>query len=172
MLTEKSPAEAEEAGRAAEALRRAIDEARQLARGLSPVRLDSAGLQAALGELASTIEALFSISCRFRCRRPVHVYDQDASIHVYRIAQEAVHNAITHGEANRISVSLSANGDSATLTVRDNGSGFRGSRSRGSGIGLEIMKHRARSIGGQLSVRSRPGSGTVVACTFPVKNGS
>jgi signal transduction histidine kinase len=171
VLAEKSLPEAAEAGRAAVVLRRAIDEARQLARGLSPVRLDTAGLQAALEELASTIEALFSIACQFRSRRPVPVYDQDAAIHVYRIAQEAIHNAITHGEADSITISLSADGDSATLAVRDNGRGMGRQPSRGSGIGLEIMKHRARSIGGQLSLRRNNGKGTIVVCTFPVKNG-
>jgi PAS domain S-box-containing protein len=171
-LAEKSPAEAGEANRAAVVLRRAIDEARQLARGLSPVRLDSAGLQAALEELASTIEALFSIACRFSCRRQVPVYNPDTAIHVYRIAQEAIHNAITHGEADSITISLSANGEGAILAVRDNGCGLGRRPSQGKGIGLEIMKHRARSIGGQLSLRANNGGGTAVICTFPVKNGN
>ena len=153
VLLEKSSSEAEQASRAAIAIRRAIDEARQLARGLSPVRLDSVGLQSALEELASTIEALFSISCRFRCRRLVPVYNQEAAIHVYRIAQEAIHNAITHGDATRVTVWLSANGNSATLAVRDNGCGMARRPPRGNGIGLELMKHRARSIGGQLTIR-------------------
>jgi len=135
------------------------------------VRLDPAGLQAALEELVVTIEALFSIVCRFHSRRPVQVYDQDAAIHVYRIAQEAIHNAISHGGATRITVSLTANGDFATLAVRDNGCGMGRRAAHGNGIGLETMKHRARSIGGRLSLRTNNGCGTAAVCIFPVKNG-
>jgi signal transduction histidine kinase len=171
MLSEQSSSEAEQADRAATAIRRAINEARQLAHGLSPVRLDSVGLQSALEELASTIETLFSISCRFHCRRAVPVYSQDAAIHVYRIAQEAIHNAITHGDATRVSISLSANGNSATLAVRDNGCGMRRRSPRSNGIGLELMKHRARSIGGQLTISGGKAGGTIVTCSFPSKNG-
>ncbi len=171
-LADKSLPEADEAARVAALLGEAIDQARQLAHGLNPVRLEAEGLMTALQELAATIAALFSISCRFSCRRPVPVHQHETAGHVYRIAQEAIHNAITHGKARRIVLSLKSTGDLATLTVQDDGRGIPRRMPKSAGMGLEIMNHRVRSIGGQLSVRRRRGGGTSLCCTFPVKSGN
>lgn len=168
-LAEKSLPQAADAARAHRLLGQAIDEARKLARGLSPVRWDSVGLMTALDELASTIRALFGVDCRFRCPRRVTVPSHDTAVHVYRIAQEAINNAITRGEASRITISLSARGEHATLSVRDNGRNLHRSNNQSDGIGIELMNHRARFIDGEFTMRSKNGSSTVAICTFPLR---
>ena len=87
-------------------LKQAIEQARAVARGLSPVRPEPEGLGAALKELAAQSSEVFGIKCCFRCPRPVLVDDSEAATHLYRIAQEAVHNAFRHGRAKRITIGL------------------------------------------------------------------
>jgi signal transduction histidine kinase len=93
-------------GEITQSLRTTIEHARMLARGLSPVQLESNGLMWALEELASTTEQLFKIRCRFDCGEPVLIQDNAIATHLYRIAQEAIHNAIKHGHATNVSITL------------------------------------------------------------------
>lgn len=152
--------------RITEHLRSAIAEARRLARGLSPVSLESEGLTVALGELATAVSRLFNLECRFQTGEPVRVRDNTVANHLYRIAQEAVHNAVRHGKAGSVVVSLHRQGEQARLTVADNGVGFDPRRVNSSGMGLQIMKYRAGMIGATLEVQSAPGRGTTVTCSF------
>ena len=146
-------------------IRGAILEARMLARGLSPVQLESDGLMSALQELVSTTEQLFKISCRFNCEQPVLIEDNAIATHLYRIAQEAIHNAIKHGQATHVSVTL-ANSDEHTLTISDNGLGLPAELCSSKGMGVHIMNYRAGMIGGRLSIAASQGSGTKVVCTW------
>ena len=165
-LAQKSPHDAAAAARIHTLLKETIVQARQLARGLNPVKLESVGLMAALQELTSSIESLFSISCRFECWHRVLLHNHETAIHLYRIAQEAIHNAITHGKATQIVVSLARKEDKLVLSVRDNGRGLSPSMPRGDGRGVENMRYRARTIGAQLQWDPRPVGGTVVSCTL------
>jgi two-component system sensor kinase FixL len=146
-------------------IRAAILEARMLARGLSPVQLESDGLMSALQELVSTTEQLFKISCRFNCEQPVLIEDNAIATHLYRIAQEAIHNAIKHGQATHVSVTL-ANSDEPTLTISDDGLGLPAELCSSKGMGVHIMNYRAGMIGGRLSIAASQGSGTKVVCTW------
>jgi PAS domain S-box-containing protein len=146
-------------------IRDAILDARMLARGLSPVRLESDGLMSALHELVSTTEQLFKISCRFDCVEPVLIEDNGIATHLYRIAQEAIHNAIKHGRARHVSVTLASSGDH-TLTISDDGLGLPTEFSGGQGMGLRIMKYRAGMIGGRIAIGAGQRNGTKVACTW------
>lgn len=152
--------------RITEHLRDAIAEARRLARGLSPVSLEAEGLTVALSELVAAVSRLFNIECRFQSGEPVRVRDNAVANHVYRIAQEAVHNAVRHGRARSVVVSLHRQGEQARLTVADNGSGFDRQQADGKGMGLQIMRYRAGMIGAALEVQSAPGRGTTVTCIF------
>lgn len=152
--------------RITEHLRSAMNEARRLARGLSPVSLEADGLTIALAELTTAVSRLFNLECRFQTGEPVRVRDNTVATHLYRIAQEAVHNAVRHGQARSVIVSLYREGATAHLTVADNGSGFDRHRVNGKGMGLQIMKYRAGMIGATLDVQSAPGRGTTVTCIF------
>jgi PAS domain S-box-containing protein len=138
---------------------------RDLARGLSPVRLEAEGLTEALRELAVRIKRVFGIRCQFQCNAPVLVSDHRVAMHLYRIAQEAVGNAIKHGQASRIEIVLSEQGQRLQLAVHDNGAGMPADSFRRNGMGLQIMHYRAEVIGGSVSIQTKPGQGTTVICT-------
>jgi len=149
-----------------ELIRDATRQVRFLAKGLSPVQLDANGLMSALEELTSNASKLFNISCRFECPRPVLVGDNTVATHLYRIAQEAITNAVKHGQARCIVVSLSDSVGQLKLRIWNGGAGFLASASAKSGLGLRIMQYRAEMIGATLKIVSANGKGTTVACTL------
>ena len=123
-----------------------------LARGFSPVTLESHGLMSALRELTTNSSKLFHIGCRFDCPRPVLVPSNAVATHLYRIAQEAITNAVKHGRARSVVVSLSRSRSSATLAIADNGAGFPRDIRTVQGMGLRIMQYRADTIGATLTI--------------------
>jgi len=143
--------------------------AREMSRGLMPVVLDSAGLMAALSELAQGTERIFRVSCPFRCELPVNVADNQIATQLFRIAQEAVANAIKHSQASRIEISLTQDAGCLVLCIRDNGIGIP-DHAAGihTGMGLLTMSHRARMIGGHLSATPDAFGGTVVRCVVTI----
>ena len=147
-------------------MNQAIEMTRGLARGLSPVALGEDGLQISLRELADTVTGLFSISCLFQGDGSVVIPSTTTATHLFRIAQEAVNNAVKHGRAKHIIISLSFRNDQTVLTIEDDGAGLAPPPDRGNGMGLHIMSYRAKMIGASLSVEARPGNGTVVNCAF------
>jgi two-component system, LuxR family, sensor kinase FixL len=165
-LSKKSKAEGAQAAKIAEHVREAISQTRLLARGLSPVSLETNGLMSALQELVAAVARLFSVECRFQCGEPVLLRDNAVATHLYRIAQEAINNAIRHGKARTVVVTLTRQKSDACLIVTDNGIGFPKELKNDSGMGLRIMKYRAGMIGASLEIRSGNGDGTRVACTF------
>ncbi len=117
--------EADDAERIVGLIEDGIELTRSLARGLSPVALDADGLAVALGALADQTTAQFYLPCTFQAAPPVTLTDPAAATHLYRIAQEAVGNAIRHGRPDRIEIALTErHPDRVALTVRDNGKGI------------------------------------------------
>ena len=107
---------------------------------------------------------MFNVECRFQCGEPVLVGDNSAATHLYRIAQEAINNAIRHGKAKTVVVTLTRQKDEARLIVSDNGVGMAKVIKNDAGMGLQIMKYRAGMIGATLDIKSPPGQGTTVMC--------
>ena len=165
-LERESNARAKVAGEIAKLLQDASARTRDLARGLSPVDRDEGGLESALEELASSTSSLAEISCSFLCPEPLQVLDNTLAVHLFRIAQEAVSNAIKHGHAKAVVIALEANDGMVSLRVSDDGIGFDAARSARRGMGLNIMRYRARTIGGTLEIQPNSPSGTVVVCTL------
>jgi two-component system CheB/CheR fusion protein len=165
-LEANSKQEAAEARRIAEHVQAAIEQTRMLARGLSPVERESADLPGALTELASNTEQMFRIRCAFVAGDPIGEVNDAVSTHLYRIAQEAISNAIRHGSANKVTILLEAEGCEAILSVSDNGSGFAAPKKDHRGMGLRIMQYRAGMIGGSLEIARGNGKGAVVSCRF------
>ena len=168
-LAGKSQTESADAREITELVNEAVKQARGLAKGLHPVDLDRGGLMSSLQELAATTEQLFGVRCTFKCDRPVPIDDTTAAAHLYRIAQEAVTNAIKHGEAENVIISLGSRRDMAVLSVENDGSGFPDAPPKSKGMGLKIMGHRAEMIDGSLEVRRGTEGGTIVICAFPNK---
>jgi signal transduction histidine kinase len=149
-----------------ELIRNGAHQAWMLARGLSPVTLESHGLMSALRELTENSGKLFQITCRFDCLRPVLVPNNAVATHLYRIAQEAITNAVKHGHARSVVVTLSRTRNSATLAVTDNGTGFPRDARTVHGMGLRIMQYRADTIGATLTIERANRKGTNVLCQF------
>jgi signal transduction histidine kinase len=166
-LVGKSKQDAARAGEIAGHVREAIGQTRSLARGLSPVTLESEGLTSALRELASNTEKMFGIACAVVSPGPVEFLPPAVATHLYRIAQEAVSNAIKHGKAPEVQIRIESAGDRVILSVSDNGSGIASPQPRARGMGLRIMDYRAGMIGGSLSIAKNPQSGTTVQCAVP-----
>ena len=142
-----------------------ISQARDLARGLSPVELENNGLQAALAELASRVSRA-NVECELKAPSFTKVYDNGAAIHLYRIAQEAVNNAIKHGRAKHITIGLNTQNNQVELTVQDNGCGFPKTPIKNSGMGLRVMNYRAGMIGATVSITPAQPCGTIVRCVM------
>jgi PAS domain S-box-containing protein len=166
LAAKKLKAEASHAGELARHVRDAISRTRLLARGLVPVVLESEGLMSALEELAENTDQMFGISCRFECKKRVLVHNPSVATHLYRIAQEAVSNAIKHGKAKRICISLQGAGDRICLAIRDNGIGMPKETGKPKGMGLRIMQSRASMMGAALTLEREPGKGTAVICSL------
>jgi two-component system CheB/CheR fusion protein len=167
-LAEKGLAEAVEATRIVGLVNEAINKTRRLAHGLLPVASDADGLMSALKRWAIEVEDLFHISCRLRVNNPVLIHDANVSTHLYRIAQEAVNNALRHGQAKNIEISLAARKGYATLRIENDGSSLPENATNRSGMGMQIMNYRARMIGGSLTVKSSGISGVTITCQFPL----
>ena len=158
-----------DAGRAREIgrmVREAMDYTRDLARGLSPLRLEAEGLRGTLRELAKRTRKLFGVQCRFRCKEAVEIHDVNISIHLYRIVQEAVANALKHGKARNIEIGLVANKKHLIVAVRDDGVGIPRKSRTHQGMGLYTMQYRAGVIGGTLVVQGNSDGGATVVCTI------
>lgn len=168
-LVRRSKTAAAKAEDIAKNVREAISHTRLLARGLSPVTLESEGLMSALQELAINTEKIFRVSCRFECNPPVLVRDFPAATHLFRLAQEAVSNAIKHGKAKRILICLKEERGRLALSIVDNGVGFPAQILKTKGMGLRIMQSRAGMIGGTLAIERNAAGGTSV--TVATRNG-
>lgn len=139
---------------------------RDLAHGLHPVRLEHGGLSAALEDLAGQISRHTRVKCICLCDESISIADTTVAVHLYRIAQEAINNAIRHGKAGMIELSLVTDGTGIRLAIRDNGIGISNGALRGAGMGIRTMKYRANAIGANLHILPAPGQGTIVSCAL------
>lgn len=171
-LAEGPPAEQELARGLAEGLIRVHEQVRALCRGLITVELDAGGLQVALAELAIQTRDQSGIACRFECPEPVLVSDPPTAKHLYRIAQEAVSNALRHGRPQRIRLGLCHEAEDLRLTIQDDGIGVQEPLNLNQGLGLSTMRYRAGMLGGTLLIGPAEGGGTLVACSVPRRTGN
>lgn len=169
-LRARSLPEAGEAGKIEEWLRDSVVQTRDLARGIVPVLSGGAGLAAALDELAGAAARGTGMHVTFRDESEVLVTEPEAAMHLYRIAQEALSNALRHSRGTEVIVSLSRDGEGVRLTVEDDGSGLPGDARESGGMGMKTMEYRARSLGATLEMLPRSPRGTVVSCVCNLKH--
>jgi PAS domain S-box-containing protein len=141
-----------------------------LARGLNPVNLPTHDVSLALKELAASVEAAFGVHCVCNFQSPVTIGEQTVANHLYRIAQEAIHNAIKHGKAREIAITLTGQAGQVALAIQDNGMGLPAPAERKAGMGLQNMKARAGMMGAALEIRAGASGGTVVTCVLTIPN--
>jgi two-component system CheB/CheR fusion protein len=144
----------------------ALTQARRLAHDLYAVSPTPEGLVEALENLAERVNADRRVACGFAGEKNVRVQNPAAASHLYRIAQEATHNALKHSQATRIDLELRCVSAGLELRVRDNGVGFPAEQAT-HGLGLRTMEQRARLVGGRLRVHPHPSGGVEVLCAVP-----
>jgi len=158
--------EADKAGTIVKLANDAARQARLTARTLEGA--DGVGdLKAALQSLATSVSRNCSVKASVTADGSSLPISPPVAAQLYRIAQEAVHNAVEHGAAREVEINLAFNGNNLLLTIRDKGKGFH-SNANGNGMGLRIMRYRAQCIGGSCDVQSSS-EGTVVSCRVPLE---
>ena len=166
-LASSGSSEARDAAKLLELIEESINLTHRIAGGLHLVDLDPEGLMRALSQFADAASALYGVDCRFCCPGPVLVEQAGTAEHLYRIAQEAVRNAVKHGGGKTIVVRLATVAGQAALTIEDDGAGFDPAASGRLGMGLSIMAHRSGVIGAEFRVGSGEAGGTVVSVAPP-----
>ena len=146
--------------------KKAQSQVRALSKGLLPVEINPGGLKRALAELTTSVKGLSEADVQLSCDETAIVHDAAAATHLYRIAQEALRNALEHGRGTQVTITLKKQPDSLVLTIKDNGQGFTTGETTSSGAGLSTMRHRADIIGASLSVDAAPDEGTTVTCVL------
>jgi two-component system, LuxR family, sensor kinase FixL len=164
-LKEGSPIEAAEMDSLAEKLDRALDEARAISNRLQPVFPRADGLMTALARLAD--ETSETTPCAFQCEDAILMENPEAAMTLYRVAQEAVKNAVAHSNASHIKISLVDPDGVIKVSVSDDGQGFPAGRAGQRIGGGEIMRCRAQAAGGTFTSDSESGHGTTVTCSVP-----
>ena len=171
MLADKLSArglpETHDAARIADLLDESITQAKDVARGLYLVQLEMGGLASALEELATQVRTRFQLDCTFTDHSVTPLAEVSLMNDLFRIAQEAVSNAAKHAEGRSVAITLENSPTETRLRIEDDGSGMPTVKAREHGLGLHMMRYRARMIGADLRITSRPGMGTVVTCTLP-----
>ena len=147
-------------------LRETVTQARLLAHSLAPVPLQGDGLMQGLAELAASTSRIRGVTCHFRCDEPVHIQDPAVATHLYRIAQEAVNNALKHGQPRKVEIALSEQKVRLELRVENDGRAMPAAGQRTGGVGLNVMRYRAEMIGANLFIESSHRKGVRVTCTL------
>lgn len=172
-LEKQKPAEAKEAAKEASKIhllvQQAMSHASDLAHDLATINIKQDNLPAALGDLAAHAEELFEISCRFKAEGSIPHLEPGTINQMYKIAQEAVTNAIKHGKAKKVDISLVNGSDTLILKIKNDGLPFPDLESRSTGMGLKIMNYRASIIGASLEIKGTGSKGTLVACSLPLE---
>ncbi len=163
LIDGKSPQAAEAAG-IEHLVNEAVALTRSLARGLSPIGLKEDNLINSLRQLCGNVQDMFGVSCKLNAPQKMRLLDMAMATNLYRIAQEAINNALRHGKARNIEVNLVRNEGSLLLAVQDDGVGLPKGAPHKGGMGLKIMNYRANTIGGSLHVQSPRTGGTHVTC--------
>lgn len=157
-----------EAGRIHELVQQAIQQVRQLSRNMSPAAIQHRDLAASLHLLADTVRTSFRRECQFESDLTDKVADPAQSAHLFRIAQEAINNAIRHGNPQKILISLKRQDNShGILEIFNDGRSFD-CRPGFEGIGLRVMNYRATLIQSDFSVTCPPQGGVKITCKFPL----
>jgi signal transduction histidine kinase len=167
-LAAKSLPEALDAKEVVKLLQDGITLTRNVAHGIAPPEMEAEGLVTALEQFAANVSKMFRVDCQFECESAPSIEDAVAATHLYRIAQEAVNNAVRHGKPRQIIISLGNRKEAVELTVEDDGVGLPDDWQAHRGLGTRIMGHRATMIGGAFSIEPNPTGGTFVKCSVPL----
>jgi len=172
LVNKASKPEHELATKLASGLQEAISQVRALSRGLMPVDIDAEGFMNSVQVLIEEIRMQSNINIQLTIRDRVKISDNSCAMHLYRIVQEALNNAIKHADADQIDVGMGIEDSRGCLLVRDNGRGMKAGAEESRGLGLRIMRHRCGLIDAELEINSAYKGGTEIKCYFPIESGN
>lgn len=162
-----SSGHADSAQKISDLVHEAMNQSKDLAKGLDPVELMGNDLVSAIEVLLRNIENTFDVSCNLDYDELVKPIGNSESAHLYRIVQEAISNSIRHGKAGHIYVGLKDLDGRYVLSISDDGVGFLEKQTRNKGMGLDIMRYRAKAVKGTLDIKCGQNGGVVVTCSLP-----
>jgi len=157
------------ASQLATGLQQTLTQVRALSHGLVPVEIDAQGFTTALKNLTEEVHRQSHIPVSFKIHDEIRFSNNDTVMHLYRIAQEALNNAIKHANSSHIQVSLQTENDDGLLEIYDNGRGINNDVSNDDGLGLSIMKYRCSLFEGEIKIIPVAEGGTRICCRFPLK---
>jgi signal transduction histidine kinase len=169
LAREKSKS-AKDATRILQLVQETMSRTSSLARDLTRLDLTEGDLRDALRSLALRVNQVFGITCRFKSKDSVPTLEPSVIGQIYKIAQEAVTNAIKHGKASKVGIHLAVKSEGLVLTVENNGRPFPDLTAHATGLGLKIMNYRASLIGATLEVKGLGSKGTLVTCSVPANS--
>jgi signal transduction histidine kinase len=169
-LEHRSAPEVGEADKVINYIEQGIDLSRNLARGFFAPELDAEGLSFALRSLAENMTERFQVPCRYSGEESIKVADATIATQLYRIAQEAVMNAIKHANPTSVRIGLAKTNRDVTLKVEDDGIGLPSRLPEPQGLGLRLMSHGAALLGADFKVSRNANGGTTVMCRVPMRN--
>jgi signal transduction histidine kinase len=163
----------QQAQRIHELLRQSVSEVRRMSHGLSPTSVKYRGLVGALQLLAETVRTNFRTPCSCEVDAGIAIQNNDIEAHLFRIAQEAVNNALRHGKPSKVMLSLQhVSPTECELRIEDDGAGLKKNKSgQHNGIGIRVMDYRANLIGARLTMKAKSRRGVIVSCRFPYESG-
>ena len=148
------------------AIKNAINEVRRLSHGLIPYKNHGLEFNEMIDAIALTIERDYNLQCEFHIDETIHIIDESIIKEIYYIIDEAVMNSLKHSGCSEIKISMVPKNMMIALRIIDNGCGISEDYNEDSGVGLEIMKYRARAIGGFLDIKNNPEGGAIIECIF------
>ncbi len=167
-LNRKTLEEAEDAYEILSLIIKSISETKRMARGFYPIELERHGLFHAFKELAINTEKMYNIVCECRWDSSLKIENLNTESHLYRIAQEAIHNALKHGKAKRIQIIMQKKFDLAVLSIQNDGHAISHIPPSMFGMGMRTMEYRSKMIGASLTIERAPEGGTAVSLSFPI----
>jgi PAS domain S-box-containing protein len=165
-LKSVSPEMSVEVNEIENAIKNAINEVRRLSHGLIPYKNHGLEFKEMIDAVALTIERDYKLQCEFQIDESVYISDESIIKEIYYIIDEAVMNTLKHSGCTGIKITMAPKDKMISLSIIDNGCGMSEDFNAESGVGLEIMKYRARAIGGFLEAKNHPGGGAMIECIF------
>ncbi len=169
LVNKASRSEYELAEQLARGLKDTLSQVRALSRGLMPIEIGGDEFFPAIQNLCDEFEAQSRRPIKIEIDDAIRLPENGAAMHLYRITQEALNNAVKHAEASQISVMIKKEHDYGILQVTDNGCGLPPDADKSTGLGLRIMKYRCGLIDGEFSATSPEAGGTRIQCQFPIE---
>ncbi len=165
-LVEEETAHTGAAHEIVELVNDAMRQTRQVARNLDPIEIEASGLVTVLEQFCIETGTVFRVNCQFQCKEHPLPLEAQTNLALFRIAQEAIRNALVHGGPEKIEVRLFVENGRLYLTIYDDGKGFDLTK-KSSGVGLRLMQYRAHTIDATFQLSSKPGAGTLIQCSLP-----